>query len=124
MAKFLLVAALAAPFVLSSTITASAQGNERWIPITSENEFMIAVAGKQLEDRRGNTLFIGRNGRYKAVMNGEEASGTWSWENGTVCRQSADDTRSGCTSWEVAGDWARLTRVSGKADREHRYRFK
>ncbi|SIS52724.1 hypothetical protein SAMN05421759_101219 [Roseivivax lentus] len=124
MAKFLLVAALAAPFILSDTLAASAQGNERWIPITSKNEFLMSVAGKQLEDPRGNTLFLGRNGRYKAVLNGKAAAGTWDWENGVLCRQSADDSNSGCTTWEVAGDWVRLNRVSGNADRVHRYRFK
>ncbi|MHA6324511.1 hypothetical protein [Roseivivax sp. CAU 1753] len=115
-------AALAAALVVGATMAASADG--QWIAIDSEEKFLVAIAGKDLEDRRGNKLRIRNNGEYVAIIGGKEATGTWTWEGNMLCRESANDERSGCQVWEVAGDWVRLNPRSGNAKHVHRYRYK
>ncbi|QFT64850.1 hypothetical protein SAMN05421853_101360 [Roseivivax halotolerans] len=115
-------AAIAAVLTFGMAQTALADPN--WLPITSESEFMRAVAGKELEDRRGNKLRVRTDGTYVAITKGREASGEWRWSGDTLCREAPGDVGSGCQKWEVAGDWVRILPQSGGAERAHRYRFK
>lgn len=121
MSRSFLAAALTGALLLGAI---GARADSHWVQITSEDQFTAAIVGRDLEDRRGNTLTLRRNGTYVASHDGRKARGDWRWSGTTLCRESRNDERAGCHTWEVAGDWVRVTPDSGDSNRAIRYRFK
>ncbi|NRB00180.1 MAG: hypothetical protein HRU32_10220 [Rhodobacteraceae bacterium] len=102
---------LALPLVLAACATPIPDGQ-----IADEETFRNAIVGKEIQLADGASMTINPDNTISGAVDGVEATGTWSFEDGFWCRTITlgDIFTEDCQLWVVDGDRLIITRDRGE----------
>jgi hypothetical protein len=86
--------------------------------IVTEDAFRAAIVGKPIRLREGVVFTVNADNTITGDVNGQTATGTWTFEDGFWCRRITlgDIFTEDCQLWVVEGDRLVITREKGTGE--------